>query len=810
MKKSYLIIFLVLCLSSLYVHAQENNSRQIYNQAESEYKIGHIEQAIQLLQDNIGSFDGILKQNVYRLLALCHLSEDHDEEALYYAGQLIKLNNYYNSTDDPARFQDLVSQLKEGIATTITTASSQSETINEAPVPITIITSEMIEELGYNKNLGQILAAYVPGMAEMRSYDEGVNMSIHGAYANGQELILIMEDGHRLNTRFDNSGPTSYSVSTEKIDHIEVLRGPASSLYGNVALSAVVNIITKSGRTTDGVKAKYGHATYNTHRADLSMGTQFMDADIFAWASIYYSDGQIRSYDDGEGYLKNSFKPIEELDQTKTIYISPDKVYVDGYKETPTYDIGLTFRIKGFDLLFSKKNVKKVFKHTLSCGGYEYDKFQAINGNKPGFGAESTHAELGYSRQLKNIRLNASLYSDWYNISNYEVIYDSIISVHPTYDENSEHIIDKDGNIKMDTEYLTGRYSYTQYNEHTIGGNFRASTDYYFSTMKGSILAGGQYEYFSLKSAQLLNGSRFGDIESHFSYDEILKAGRERSLSFFIQDKHYFLPQLILNAGFRYDLKYRQEEDVVKTFSPRLALMYVPNERFSLKLSYSEAFADLSFFYRYITKTKFYSSTPQHLSAIQLTAIGTIPSLHLNYEVNLFHNKYTDLLCWMVRDIAFGKNTGRLTNIGIEGTANYAYKRFSTILTLYLCKDTHSEHYYYNQSKKMVCGVPHFTLNLHGAWKLLQKTNHEIKIYGHSAYTGRKLNYTMSEESDFFIKDKLLFDLGFKYRYKQRLQLSFDCENILDTDHYLSGPSFTYVPEFQRGRSLMASISYQF
>ena len=121
MKKLHLIITLIFWLSTLSVHAQENASRQIFNQAESEFAIGRVEQAIQLLQDNLVGFDGLLKQSAYRLLALCYLSEDRTEEARYYAEQLIKLNNYYNSTDDPARFQELISQLKEGIATTITT-----------------------------------------------------------------------------------------------------------------------------------------------------------------------------------------------------------------------------------------------------------------------------------------------------------------------------------------------------------------------------------------------------------------------------------------------------------------------------------------------------------------------------------------------------------------------------------------------------------------------------------------------------------------------------------------------------------------
>ena len=809
-KKRHLILLIILCLTSLCIHAQESSSRQIYNQAESEYTIGRIDQAIQLLQDNLDKFNGLLKQSAYRLLALCYLSEDRDEEARHYAGQLVKLNNYYNSTEDPARFQDLIEQLKEGITTTITTASSQSETINEAPVPITIITSEMIEELGYNKNLGQILSAYVPGIAEITSYEEGVNLSMHGAYANGQELILIMENGHRLNSRFDNSGPTSYSVSTDKIDHIEVLRGPASSLYGNVALSAVVNIITKNGRAIDGLKLKYGHATYNTHKADLSMGTQFMDADIFGWASIYYSDGQIRHYGDGKGYLMKSYVKEDDMSYVKKKYISPDITYVDGYKDSPAYDFGLSFKLKGFDLMFSKKNVKKVFQNTPSYGGYEYDRFYSIFGLKPGNRTESTHAEIGYTQQFRNIFLNASFYSDWYGISNYDVSYDSIVTLSPIMD-GDEYVYDKYGNIEYEEEGGYGEYNFSKFNERTMGGIVKAHTDYQLGHMRGNILVGGQYERFSLQSVVYLWGRKDGRIENgQVGYDEFYKFGDEKILSLFIQDKHYFLPQLILNAGLRYDTKYRKEEKSVRTYSPRLALLYVPDERFSLKLSYSEAYTDLCFYYRYILKSSYTSMSPQHLSSLQLTAMGTIQPLHLNYEANIFYNKYSNLLCWQSREDHSGDNSGQLTNIGVEGTANMAYKRFSANLSFYYCRDIESINYYYNTSEKLVCGVPHFTFNLHGAWKLIQGKSHELKVYGHSTYLGKKLNFTDSEEEDYFVEGEILFGLGIKYGYKQRLQLSLDCENIFDTDHYICGASYQTVPKFQRGRTLMAALSFQF
>ena len=809
--RRYIVFMLITLAVPFSSTAQQEHQRQIYSQAEGEYEVGRIEQAKALLLDNLMSFEGSLRQNACRLLALCYLSQDEVEEARYYAEQLIRLNNYYNSADDPARFQDLIRHLKQGIATTITTASSQSESVSEAPVPITIITRAMIEELGYNKNLAQILAAYGPGMAEITSWDQCVNLSVHGAYAMGQELILIMENGRRLNNRFDNSGCISYSVSTEKIDHIEVLRGPASSLYGDVAVSAVVNIITRSGRSLDGVKAKYGYASYNTHKADLTMGTQFMDADIFAWASVYRSDGQLRHFGDGEGYLQ-PYASLQDDDGLFKVYsYSPDRIYVGAYKDPPCYDIGMTLRLKGFDLSFSHKNVKNVMQLTSSCGGYDYDRYYSLNGIKPGYHTEETHAAIGYSHTYRNVRLGATLYSDWYAISNYEVEYDSVMRISPALDSE----------LVSDTVIEVGNLYYDNFREHTMGGQLRVSADYRLGRlMRGSVLAGAQYEHFSLRSRNFIRLEEFQHIVGGSTdYQGVIDAGKESSLSFFLQDKHYLLPRLILNAGCRLDFKYRQQEDVVCTVSPRLALMYIPSERFSLKLSYSQAFADLSFYMRYISMSPSdnYSMDPQHLSAVQLSAMGSILApLRLDYEVNLFYNRYTNLLCRQARDFDMfdehiGKNMGRLSNVGLEATARYASRRLSTSVSLYYCHDIDARHYYWNTEEGMVNGVPHFTLNLHASYRLLDIAGHQLKLYGHAAYTGRKLNYTyLDQAGDFFVEGSMIFDAGVQYLYRQRLQLALDCENIFDRDHYLCGPNYHNAPYFQRGRSLMASLAYQF
>ena len=803
-------IVVALLLAVLTVSAQDDSPRQMLEQAEEAYQIGRILEAKKLAEDCVKRLDDAQRLSGYRLLSLCCLALDQQDDARRYAELVLEENPYYTPTIDyPPRFVDMINDIKQGFITTISTASNQSESVNEAPVPITIITAEMIEELGYNKNLNQILAAYVPGMAEIASNKPGENLAMHGAYAYGQELILIMENGHRLNSRFNNIGTTSYSVSLEKIDHIEVLRGPASSLYGNVALSAVVNIITKSGRDINGIKARYGYGSFNTHRADLLMGTQFMDADISAWASLYKSDGQIRHFKDGEGYYANHLSNSYSFggNDLRTCF-GPDILYVDSYRDTPSYDLGFTFRLKGFNAMASYKRTKKLYQHA-SYTGYDYDIYPNILGIKPGAGNEETHIELGYTRQLGRFSLNASLNGSWNTLHEYVVNYDTLFikgSDEMEFSDGAINPVDKTNVLNKGTEV-------NNYKESSYGGVIKVATDYRFSNMWGNLLAGCHFEHFSINSlVSMANREEYEYIP--FSDETLDEGGTENTLSLFVQDKHYFTPQFILNAGLRFDQRFRKV-DQLKTFSPRLALMYVPSDRFSLKLSYAEAFADLAFYYRYILDGIF-KIDPQHLSALQLTAMGKVAPWHLNYEINLFYNHFINLPCWVRRkdnesfDMKKSVNNGQMKNVGIEATARYNNQRLSCGLNLYYCHIVSCDNYYYNSIEKKVTSVPHFTMGLFGAYKLFQTARHELKAYGYASYIGRQLNQTDVMTDDYYLKAQALFDLGIKYCYRQRLNISLDCENLLNSDRYVIDPISDKHPIFQRGRNLMASVAYTF
>ena len=812
-----IMLFWFFCAMSL--QAQEaDGGRKYVTEAEAAYDIGKVEEAMSMLEGRVQSMSSSYRLRGYRLLSLCCLALDQPDEARRYATLVLKENPYYTPTVDYSpRFVDMIAEIRQGFTATITTASSQSESVNEAPSPVTIITAEMIEELGYNKSLNQILAAYVPGMVEVTSSIPGENLSMHNAYANGQELILIMENGHRLNNRFYNVGVTGYSISTEKIDHIEVLRGPASSLYGNVALSAVVNIITKSGRDVNGIKARYGNGTFGTHRADLTMGGQFMEFDVFAWASIYKSDGDLRHFNDDKGYYadfqeKTEYYPEEHITRKMA---SPDKIYVSSYQNMPAYDFGFSFKFKGFEAMLSRKSFTKLYELSSLDTGYDYDLYPTVNDMKPGNCVEETHIELGYAHPIGKVNLKGTAYADWHNTKQYEVYCDSSMTIGPKYDsETGDYAYDEDGNMIFETDKYYGSCAFSSYKEESFGGILNASTDYRLGGMKGSLLAGCQYEHAILDSRLYFVGSDFTRVEyGTYGFSHLDESGEEDNLSFYLQGKHYFTPHFIANVGFRYDLKYRPKENLT-ALSPRLALMYSLSEYLTLKLSYAESFSDLAIYYRYLFGDLF-DMNPQRLSALQFTAMGKASPLHLHYEVSVFYNHYKNFMQWVERDVAYhGElniiNQGSLKNIGIEVTATYAYKRFSANLSLFHVHDISADYYYFNEAENKVNNVPHFTLNLHGAYKLVQNDKHELKVYAHPYYTSRRLNYTPYEATDFYVDGKWKLDLGMKYSFRHRLSFSVDCENLFNTTDYICGTSDRYMPQFLRGRNVMASVAYQF
>lgn len=106
----------------------------------------------------------------------------------------------------------------------------------------------------------------------------GASVFLRGT-SNQQSLLLI--DGVRVEAGF-LGGPTWSAIPLAIIDHIEIIFGPQSSLYGSDAIGGVIQIFTKTGEGPFQASASTGYGTY---------GTTISEAGIFGRAG---KDNQIK------------------------------------------------------------------------------------------------------------------------------------------------------------------------------------------------------------------------------------------------------------------------------------------------------------------------------------------------------------------------------------------------------------------------------------------------------------------------------------------------------------------------------------
>ncbi len=131
----------------------------------------------------------------------------------------------------------------------VVTAERTVQPASESIASTTVVTARQIKEQGA-QTVADVLRL-VPGVTLRQSGDMGsrATVFVRGTKSN---QVLVLLDGERI------SSPAFIATDLSKlpiadVSRVEVLRGPASSLYGSEAIGGVINIITKklSGSTGD-------------------------------------------------------------------------------------------------------------------------------------------------------------------------------------------------------------------------------------------------------------------------------------------------------------------------------------------------------------------------------------------------------------------------------------------------------------------------------------------------------------------------------------------------------------------------------
>ena len=191
----------------------------------------------------------------------------------------------------------------------VVTAGRQEQRRTEVPIAIHVISKASINETKATRL--DMLINKVPGVFMVDLGNEQHSMSVRQplGYKN---LFLYLEDGIPIRTVGDFNHNALIEINHASLERIEVIKGPASSLYGSEAVGGAVNFITQSPSQFLSAKVQGETGSGGYKRTDFNISNTYKKAGFFLGG--YYAD-QNQPDDEHNDFRKASgMDDIIELD----------------------------------------------------------------------------------------------------------------------------------------------------------------------------------------------------------------------------------------------------------------------------------------------------------------------------------------------------------------------------------------------------------------------------------------------------------------------------------------------------------------
>jgi len=204
----------------------------------------------------------------------------------------------------------------------VVTGSKKEVSRKIIPLSVSQITQKDIENSG-QMNILPALNTYAPGIfvTERNILGFGVSntgagsITMRGISSSPNTDVLVLIDGHpQYQGIFGHPLADAYVASD--VVKVEIIRGPASILYGSNAMAGVINIITKKQKE-DGLKINLGgsYGSFNTQKYFGTIGYKMDKLSAFASVNHDQSDG-IRAntnFDITNGYAKVGYELSKQI-----------------------------------------------------------------------------------------------------------------------------------------------------------------------------------------------------------------------------------------------------------------------------------------------------------------------------------------------------------------------------------------------------------------------------------------------------------------------------------------------------------------
>lgn len=391
----------------------------------------------------------------------------------------------------------------------VVTATRTESKMVDVPVNATVISAEKIADRHY-LDVADVLKD-VPGATVM---DTGVGAYEKKIVLNGDERVLVLVDGKRVNIDMGTMSRASYDLNqmpdVSLIERIEVVKGHGGALYGSDAVGGVINIITKKMDHSYG-KVSMGFGSHQARDAKAMYTIKEGKTGVMVAASKYkqgyheYKDAKTEAnkrWPAASTYEneKVSVKLSQELSETSNLELGYDFSKFEGVRSYSTKAKSASFSNKKTNDFYAKYdwtvNDKDQGFIQLYRNKYDYYNAGDMYETDTGFEAQQNITLSDNNRLVvgasyrKAKALNATSYTAEKSINNKAVFVSDQWEFAPSWTLDAGVRYDKHSTAGSKTTWSAGLNKKFDENSHAYfnwGQVFKAPTLddlYYYSVME--------------------------------------------------------------------------------------------------------------------------------------------------------------------------------------------------------------------------------------------------------------------------------------------------------------------------------------
>jgi len=168
-------------------------------------------------------------------------------------------------------------------------------TATRVPVPISQLVSDVtvLNRADINRAVAQDLADLLRQQAGLEVARSGGVGSVSSIFTRGADnrFTALLIDGVRVDAQSGDGGASWLNIPLALIDRIEIVRGPASAVYGSDAVAGVVQVFTRRGSDKTLTELGLGGGTQGAAQADALVSGKLGNVDYALSAAAERAQG---------------------------------------------------------------------------------------------------------------------------------------------------------------------------------------------------------------------------------------------------------------------------------------------------------------------------------------------------------------------------------------------------------------------------------------------------------------------------------------------------------------------------------------